>query len=443
MSHLPGALLAGAIGGLAAMALAAGGCGGSSAAPEAAPTCDEFPDSVSALSLDADTTAFVRASADLVDLVTNLDASVLDACAGIATDLLVDDTWTAKGPLKQGSVAAEVTEACNQASRAISAALHPMVDAGSGGSSLCGLSVSGGACVVDASAQGRCVAACLGGENCKAPTVIANCPDEAITGVCMGTCKAGATCEGSVDAPATCQGSCAAVCSGECDGTVSHPVACNGTCSGHCTGTCNGSMTSTGTCTGVCTGPCDAACIISQGAAVQCAGECKGTCAGGCKLDSTAMTDCGPHADCTGGCAGTYVEPSCLGRLSQPTCAASANCQASCESSALLQAACASPSVALVCSDPLGADLPALSTTLQANLPALLAVAETQGPLVADAANSLNGVGQAVAKTPASLSAKAVACVHAAGRAASSAQAPVKNAIAASGVAIAAARGGS
>lgn len=442
MSQLPGALFAGAIGGIAAMALAAGGCGGSSAAPEATPTCDEFPDSVSALSLDADTTAFVRTSASLVDLVTNLDATVLNACAGIAADLSVADTWTAKGPRNQGSVLAEVTEACNQASRAISAALHPMVDAGEKGSFQCGLSVSGGACAVDPSAQGRCVAACAGGESCKAPTVMANCPEDATTGVCMGTCKVGATCEGSPDAPATCQGSCAGVCSGECDGTVSRPVLCNGACSGHCTGTCTTSMTSAGICPGVCTGPCDAICVVSLGAAVQCAGECKGTCAGSCKLDATAMTDCGPHADCTGGCAGTYLAPSCLGKLSQPACAASANCQASCVSSALLQASCVSANVALVCSDPLSDGLLALSTTLQANLPALLAVAETQGPLVAAAASSLNGVGLAVAKTPGSLSAKAVACAHAAGKAASSAQAPIANAIAAGVVVIAAARSG-
>lgn len=441
MSHLPGALLAGSLAAIAATALGAGGCSGASPAPEAAPACAEFPGSVGALSLDADTTAFVDASADLLDLVTNLETTVLDACAGIARDLLVDDTWTAKGPLNRGSADAEVTEACSQASGAVAAALHPAArDAGLKGPIPCGVSVSGGGCTVDANVQGACVATCSGGASCKAPTVLMNCPPDEITGVCSGTCRSSATCEGSLGAPARCQGSCAAGCSGECDGSASKPAECAGTCSGHCVGGCTEGTMVAGVCSGTCTGRCDAACVISQGTAVHCSGACRGTCTGDCKLDASASIGCGKGVDCKGGCTGTYAAPSCEGKLSKPACGADANCQASCQSSALIQASCTSPIVSLACGAPSSAGLQALIATLQANLPALLEAAETEGPLVVDAAATLTGVGQAIAKNTGSLSAKAIACAQAAGRTDSTAEATLMNSIASSASVGAAAR---
>ncbi len=428
MSQLLGAVLAGSI---ALVALAAEGCAGGVTPEVAKPGCDAFPNAVSTLSLDANTTAFVSASASLIDLVTNLQTMTLNACAGIARDLLVDDTWTAKGPLNRGTADAEVSEACRQASRAITVALHPVVgDSGAESPIPCGVSVSGGGCTVDPNAQGACVATCSGGANCKAPAVLAACARDDLSGICTGMCTPGATCQGSAGAPAPCKGSCAAGCSGECDGTVSNPVECNGVCSGHCVGACTGGMMSAGLCTGTCVGKCDAVCEIGQGMTVLCGGTCKGSCTGDCKLSS--MIDCGSQVNCKGGCTGTYGMPSCEGELAQPACGADANCQASCQGSTLIQASCQSPVVSLGCDALLTADVQALITTLQGHLPDLLEVGETQGLLAADAATTLSGVGRAIAKSPGNLTGTAVACALAAGRAASDAEVSITNAVTAS-----------
>ena len=443
MSHLRGALLSGTAVAIAAVALAAGGCSASSSPPEAQ-TCDEFPGSVSALSFDADTNRFVSASASLLALVTNLNARVLNACVGIAVDLTVADTWTQKGPLNRGTADAEVTEACAQASRAVSAALHPATtDAGTQGPVACGLTVSGGGCAVDPNAQGACVAACAGGANCKAPTVPADCPPADVRGVCSGSCKSGATCEGSAGAPAQCQGACRGACSGECDGTVSMPVACDGTCSGHCVGSCTLGMKSSGICSGTCDGTCDGACTTTQGMALPCSGTCKGQCTGDCTLAPGSTIACGPRVDCKGACSGTYLTPTCEGELTQPKCGASANCQESCQSSAMIQASCQPSTVSLVCGAVNGPDLQALTTTLQANLPALLDVARAQGLLAQAAAGVLRGVGQAVTVSAGGLTGKALACARAAERAASGAEASIMNSIGASAAVGAAAKSGS
>ncbi len=396
MRHVPGARFAGPI---AAMALAGAGCSAASSVPDAAPTCGEFPASVGALSLDPDTTVFVTAAASLLALVTNMETTVLDACVGIATDLLVDDTWTEKGPLNRGTAEAEVMEACAQASRAISAVLHPAKDAGTQSPTSCGLSVSGGGCTVDPTVQAACVANCSGGASCPPPTVLSNCSPDVTTGLCGGACNS--TCEGSATAPGACEGSCSGACSVRCDGSLSNPVECQGTCSGHCAGTCTVVMTNAGLCSGTCSGTCDATCTLGQGVTEYCSGECKGSCTGNCKLDANSAINCGALVDCKGGCAGTYTSPTCEGKLTQPTCSADANCQESCQASAVVDASCAPPTVSLSCSGPSDGDLLALMATLEANLPGLLEATQTQGPLVADAVAILNGIGQEFGIRPA------------------------------------------
>ncbi len=392
MTHVSRARVAGSI---VAAALGVAACSASAGAPAPTQTCDEFPGSVGALSIDPDTTAFVTTAAGLFDLVANVETTVLDACVGIATDLLVDDTWTEKGPLHGGTADAEVSAACDQASRAISAVLHPANDAGGKGPGPCGLSVSGGGRAVDPNVQAECVAHCMGGASCGSPTVLANCSPSDTSGVCAGACYS--TCKGSAMAPSACLGSCAGACSVECDGTASNPVACVGTCAGHCTGTCTGGTTN-GICTGTCSGTCDAACLISAGETEYCSGECKGSCTGDCKLDANSSVACGARVDCEGGCLGTYTSPACEGTLTQPACGADANCQASCQSMAVVYASFSPPVVSLSCSGPMSSDLLALMATLAANLPGLLEATQTEGPLLAAAGATLSGIAPVFAK---------------------------------------------
>jgi hypothetical protein len=99
--------------------------------------------------------------------------------------------------------------------------------------------------------------------------------------------------------------------------------------------------------------------------------------------------------------------------------------------------------VSLVCGAVDGPGLQVLTTTLQANLPALLDVARTQGPLAQAAAGVLGGVGQAVAQSAGGLTGKALACARAAERAASGAEASITNSIGASEAVGAAAKSGS
>src|SRR5258708_13711151 len=109
-----------------AIAVSSGGC---SAAKNAvaniegvASGCEEFnggASSVSSLSIDGDTKAFVVASANLVSVATTAEGDVLKACIAIDQDLGVTDTWSAKAPSK-GAPDDEVTEACHQAATKIS-----------------------------------------------------------------------------------------------------------------------------------------------------------------------------------------------------------------------------------------------------------------------------------------------------------------------------------
>src|SRR5277367_2669849 len=187
MKNVARALFAG---GIAAIGLATEGCSSQATSPEATSACDEFPGSVGAAPLDPDTTVLLNATVSLVNLANNVEVAVLNGCVGIDADLMVSDTWTAKGPVGGGSADAEVTEACTQASRAIAAALSGAGD-DAGVQPPCALSVSGGGCRVDPTVQATCVAACTGGASCAPPTVTADCPPAAITGLCRGACVAG------------------------------------------------------------------------------------------------------------------------------------------------------------------------------------------------------------------------------------------------------------
>lgn len=419
LKFVPGILLAGAVG---AMALGSGGCSAVSNAAAAAQGCDEFNGGVSAvgsLSIDANTKAFVTASAQLQGVATTMEASVLGACINIATDLGQMDTWSAKGPDGGGSTDAETTEACNQAVAGINAALMAATTA----QVTCGLAVSGGECTVNAMAQVSCEGSCTGGANCMGGSVEARCTPAQLTGQCSGNCNASATCEGSATVQANCQGSC----SGECTGTCTPPSGGTVDCNGMCSGTCMGTMTG-----GMCQGKCAGTCTFMQGSPGSCSGSCKGTCSGSCKLDANAMVNCGANVNCTGGCSVAYTAPQCEGKLTPPMCNVDANCEASCQSQAEFQATCTPPTVSLNCTGMVTTQITTLVMTLQKNLPPIFLAAKTQGQLALDAAKATASAGANVVGNVGNLGGKAIACATVAAKAAVSASASVNVSVMAS-----------
>jgi hypothetical protein len=382
----------------------------------AAQGCNEFPASVASLQIDAKTKAFVTAAADLVNLASSMETSVYTSCKQIDTDLGVPDTWSAKSGLD-----AQTQEACDQANTKIQAILAAAHSA----SVTCGLSVSGGQCTVDASAQASCEANCQADATCTEPDITVRCMPGELTGQCSGTCNVNATCEGSVNVEAACNGTCEADCDGECDATATAPqVDCNGTCSGNCTGTCDGSAASGTTCAGTCQGQCDAHCTFATGIKAHCKGTCSGKCTGNCTLTNNSSLNCGANVDCKGGCSVAYTAPSCEGALTPPTCMGDANCNASCSTDAQLTATCTPPSADLECEGTASTDLTKLVATLKTNLPALLQAA-SQGQLLATAVGNFGSTGTAEVQALGTLGGKALVCATSAAQASAAAVASV------------------
>jgi hypothetical protein len=408
LKYVPGLLL-GAL--VAAMALANGGCSAVATLAQAAQGCDEFPGSVSTLMLGGDAQAFVQAGADVVATANSMETAVLNACVGIDGDLMVTDTWTAMGPAMGGTTDAEVTEACSQASMAITAILQG--DAGA--QAECSLSVTSGQCDVSATAEASCEGQCSASGSCTPPDITASCSPGDISGQCSGMCQASATCEGSATVSAMCQGSCEADCTGSCTPGTLPSVHCEGTCMGMCTGTCTamggtGMMVDSAACAGTCSGQCNAECDYTPGTPAHCDGTCNGSCNGNCKITATGGISCGAMATCRGGCSVMVTAPTCEGQITPAMCNASANCQASCESHASLTATCTPPTAQLECDAGASASVQALVTTLSTNLPPIITAVQTQGPLALQATANLAATGKSVAEDLGSVGGKAIAC---------------------------------
>ncbi len=392
------------------VAVVSAGCSlAQEAATAAVVGCNEFPSHIDTLNLSGDAQAFVQAGADLVQIAGTLEGDVTAACAGIATDLGVTDTWTAMGPSGGGTADDEVQEACRQAQDAINAVLN-----GGGSAQVsCGLSATGGQCTVDANVEASCEASCSGMATCTPPSVTVSCDPGDLSVVCGASCDVNATCEGSVQVAAQCNGSCEADCSGKCFPGKAPSVHCEGTCMGTCEGTCTVGGTATqvsGACAGSCSGSCDAECDYDPGTPAHCEGTCQGTCNGDCTLDANASVMCGANVRCKGGCSVTGTAPQCEGQVMPAKCSGSVNCQAACQSHADIQASCTPPTVTMECSASADPQVQKLVTTLGAHMPAILNAAQTQGPLATQAIQTLGSTGGAVVADLGNIGGKALAC---------------------------------
>ncbi|HLK40106.1 MAG TPA: hypothetical protein VKU41_25295 [Polyangiaceae bacterium] len=358
------------------MMAAAASNGGCSAAKNAisnaeglASGCDEFKNgasSVSSLSIDGDTKAFVSASANLVAIVNTAEADVLNACIGICKDLGVADTWSAKAPSNHGAPDDEVTEACTQAANKIHAVLSADAQL------QCSLYISGGQCTVDENAQVSCESSCTGMTTCQPGDITTLCSPAQLTGECDGSCNADAVCEGNAQTAAQCTGACEAECEGMCDSTP-----CHGT---------------------------------------HCAGVCAGKCSGDCKVAADAQVNCGANVNCRGGCSVAYKAPKCETTVTPPSCKVSESCQASCKSTVEVTSQCTPPGASLECtgSANVSADVQAVIDTVKKNLPPIVELVKAKGQLALDAANQVVTTGNIVAHDATNLGGKAVACAGAA-----------------------------
>jgi hypothetical protein len=141
---------------------------------------------------------------------------------------------------------------------------------------------------------------------------------------------------------------------------------------------------------------------------------------------------CGANVSCKGGCSVAVTAPKCEGQLTAPKCDIDANCEASCQGHAEINASCSPPVTTFECTAGASADVTSLATTLKAHLPALLEIVSTQGPLLVQAGANLVTAGGAIAGNVATLSGKAFACAGVAASAAVTASASINVSVTAS-----------
>lgn len=317
--------------------------------------------------------AFLQATIDLNNAVTEIDTSLTATCRAIGTDLGIAATEY----VPASSNEPVVTTVCTRVIREVRSILAAGLPRGVA----LDLQYTPPVCRVDLTVAAQCTGRCDVTASASVPT-------------CRGTLVAdcSASCTGS------CSGTCAASCTGQCNGTCTGQ--CMGTCSGQCTGTCD-LQDATGRCIGHCSGACNGQC------SANCMGECQGSCSAGCMGSCTGQ--------CRGMCTGS-AHVYCDGDWDVQ---ADAQCQAACRAQANAHAECTEPRVtAGVRGTVEAANLARLQTlilSLQnhygqiAKISTRIATALTQ--TVPTFAQSVNGVGTAAGH----IGLSAVACVTRAG----------------------------
>ena len=323
--------------------------------------------------LTAQANVLTKSVADLQALSVSASASVGHACYQIAKDLdptntTIQDVTGGSGDAGGSITSDQVTANCKAAGDAITAAFQL---AGTGAVKV---SVIAPKCEVDVSAQLDCQGKCNASVSCSAPDIKAQCDPGHLSGTCSGSCTGDCTVTGSLAA--------------NCTGT------CEGTCQGDCTGTASSGTGQATTANG------------------QCNGTCSGTCQGSCKAAASATASC--SGSCTGTCDVEMTAPSCDVALTPPSCSGAADCNASCDTSASMNATCTKPSVAVTVTGNT-----TLKATLETNLPVLFQLAAKSTDIVAAAADIASQVGQ----VGASLTTNITTCASLAGQFAANVQA--------------------
>lgn len=352
---------------------------------------------------------FSEAAATLGTVSASIQADVFTACNNIAVSM----GETAIVPAASGAPTDdEVKSACNL----VKAGLSAEIEAGA----TVNVVFEPPVCTINAQASVDCSARCDVNAACTPGQLEVMCEGGELSVSCEGTCEGELSCEVSASAEcgATCEGSCSGGCTGSCEGTAMCEGSCEGSCTGtamcegKCEGTCEGdcsvALNQDGSCDGDCMGTCEGSCS----AAVDCMGECKGTCSasldcqgscdatcegsceGSCKVEAEA--DCNGEVRCEGSCMGTATAPKCTGNVMPPSCTIDADCQAGCETQASLEAECTEPSVTVTVEASASADIDAVITALEDNLPLLLSITAKGELLGQAAADTVDAFGELV-----------------------------------------------
>ena len=340
-----------------------------------------FDDSVE---VDVRVRGFMQASADLEAVSATVKAAVKRACANIAHDLGAQDTWSALGDVDDAIQNQGGTGACDAADARVNA----IMESDAGKAADFALVIARGACHADFNEQVSCDAGCETQETCDPGTVETRCEPGQLSVTCQDMCSANSYCEGAASAVANCDGRCEAE--------------CHGTCSGVCIDS-SGGVVPVGV-TGACHG--------------KCVGRCSGTCTGMCKIQAPAGVQCGANVKCKGTCNGKSTDPVCETEFSPPNCTVDQSCFDECQTSVSSKTKCDVPTVELIADENAGGDVQKLVATIDANLPQLVSVTETQGPVVVQAGQRLVATGEVVFSATGDLDGHSLACATTAAQAA-------------------------
>ncbi|MEM9190757.1 MAG: hypothetical protein AAGF12_16345 [Myxococcota bacterium] len=276
--------------------------------------------------LAAKVTSVETAAINLAATADRIEADVLAACTSILTDLGEE-------------VPPQGTMTDDEQLRAVCTAAGTAIEAEVTAGATITIAAQPPVCRIDAQAQIQCEASCDVSGGCDPGSIEARCEPGELSVRCEGMCEVDAFCEADANVSVMCEG----VCQGRCDGM----------------------------------------CMGSSNAAGECDGTCMGMCEGTCRVTADGGVNCGANARCRGGCMGTATAPECRAELMPPMCDIDADCRAGCESQAEFNATCTPGRIAV---DVDGGNNAMLATTLENNLPALLAVTDGFSEFVSNSA---------------------------------------------------------
>jgi len=344
---------------------------------------------IDSLSVDVRVRAFLHAAVDLRAVTAKMKTAVHDACVHIATDLGANDTWSA---LSGDDAIANKndTGACDAARARIVA----IMQSDSAKSANFALSITRGECHADFKAEADCETGCAANTVCDPGKVEERCEPGKLSMTCTERCAAQSHCVGKVDVQAECSGKCEAECHGKCTGT--------------CTDEKGNRTENDENCHGKCTA------------------SCHGKCTGRCQIEESAGIACGANVSCEGSCTSTFTNPVCTTTFTPPKCMLDATCFESCRASAAAKTVCERPHVSLEASVQGGPDVEKLVATINANLPAVIDAAESQGKIALQVGGRLVATGNVVLQNAGNLDGRSLACVTAAAKMAGDAAASLQ-----------------
>lgn len=320
--------------------------------------------------VDAKVKVFVDAAENFDHLAGEVKGDIKTACANVATDLGATDTW---GNIEKPDEAIwndDGTGACNAAAKRI----QEIMDANPNANFA--LLVTRGQCHQDLDMFEECSNGCDTNHSCEPGDVTTRCEPGDMSMICSAECTATSFCEGTPEHSCNCVGRCEANCVGQCDGQCIHA---------------DGSMTENDpNCNG------------------KCSSSCHGACEGACQEEQNVT--CGAEVRCRGECTTEFSDPVCESFVGPPDCSDNKECHEACACNSAAHPICEPPHVKLLCNSRENEDLAKLVDTIDENFGKLWELAETKGPLIADAVERLSVTGEAVVNAAGDLDGKSLAC---------------------------------